>query len=186
MKKSIFITAGVIALLAIMVWADRKFPPAGTPAAGVGVSNTPTDAPTIALKDLNDQDVTLAQYKGKVVLLNFWATWCEPCKAEIPWLIEFQQKYGPRGFTILGVAMDEEGKRVVNPYLEKERFDVNGQKEAMNYPILLGSDSIAEKFGGVMGLPTSMLFTRDGKKVRTVVGLALPHDDYAKIIEGML
>ena len=89
--------------------------------------------------------------------MNFWATWCEPCKIEIPWMIEFQEKYGPRGFTILGVSMDEEGKKAVEPFLEKERFDVNGQKEAMNYPILLGSDSIADKFGGIMGLPTSML-----------------------------
>ena len=81
--------------------------------------------------------------------------------------------------------MDEEGKKVVDPFLEKERFDVNGQKEAMNYPILLGNDSIAEKFGGIIGLPTSMLFTRDGKKVRTIVGL-VNHDEISKIIEGLL
>jgi thiol-disulfide isomerase/thioredoxin len=185
MKKGILITAGVVALLAVMVWADRKFPPAGAPAAGTGAPNTPTDAPTIAMKDLNDQDVSLAQYKGKVVLVNFWATWCAPCKVEIPWMIEFQQKYGPRGFTILGLAMDEEGKKVVSPYVEKERFDVNGQKVAMNYPILLSSDSIAEKFGGVMGLPTSMIYTRDGKKIRTIVGL-VNHDEIAKVIEGLL
>jgi cytochrome c biogenesis protein CcmG/thiol:disulfide interchange protein DsbE len=185
MKKGILITAGVIALLAIMVWADRKFPPAGAPSAGAGTLSTPTDAPTIALKDLNDQDVTMAQYKGKVVLVNFWATWCGPCKVEIPWMIEFQQKYGPRGFTILGVSMDEEGKKAVQPFLDKERFDVNGQKEAMNYPILFGNDSIGSKFGGIVGLPTSMLFTRDGKKVRTIVGL-VNHDDISKVIEGML
>jgi thiol-disulfide isomerase/thioredoxin len=81
-----------------------------------------------------------------VVLVNFWATWCEPCKVEIPWMIEFQQKYSPQGFTILGVSMDEDGKKAIQPFLDKERFDVNGQKEAMSYPILLGSDTIAEKF----------------------------------------
>ena len=183
MKKSVLITAGVIALLAIMVWADRKFPPAGAPAAAT--PSAPTDAPTVALKDLNDQDVTLAQYKGKVVLVNFWATWCEPCKVEIPWMIEFQQKYGPRGFTVLGVSMDEEGKKAVQPFLDKERFDVGGQKEAINYPIVFGGDAIAEKFGGVMGLPTSTLFTRDGKKIRTIVGL-VNHDDISKVIEGLL
>jgi thiol-disulfide isomerase/thioredoxin len=185
MKKGVLITVGVIALLAIMVWADRKFPPAGAPSAGAGTPNAPTDAPTVALKDLNDQDVTLAQYKGKVVLVNFWATWCGPCKVEIPWMIEFQQKYGPRGFTILGVSMDEEGKKAVQPFLDKERFDVNGKQEAMNYPILFGNDSIGAKFGGIVGLPTSMLFNRDGKKVRTIVGL-VNHDDISKVIEGML
>jgi cytochrome c biogenesis protein CcmG/thiol:disulfide interchange protein DsbE len=119
------------------------------------------------------------------VLVNFWATWCGPCKIEIPWMIEFQKKYSSRGFTILGVSMDEEGKKVINPFLEKERFDVDGQKEAMNYPILVGNDSIADKFGSLVGLPTSMLFTRDGKKVKTIVGL-VNHDDIAKAIEGLL
>jgi thiol-disulfide isomerase/thioredoxin len=186
MKKGVLITVGVVALLAVMVWADHKFPPVPrTGDSAAGTPNTPTDAPTIALKDLNDKDVTLAQFKGKVVLVNFWATWCGPCKVEIPWMIEFQQKYGPRGFTILGVSMDEDGKKAVQPFLDKERFDVGGQKEAMNYPIVFGSDSISEKFGGILGLPTSMLFTRDGKKVRTIVGL-VNHDDISKVIESLL
>jgi thiol-disulfide isomerase/thioredoxin len=183
MKKGIFITVGVVALLAVMVWADHKFPPAG--ATSASASAKPTDAPTVTLKDLGDKDVTLQQYKGEVVLVNFWATWCEPCKVEIPWMIEFQQKYGPRGFTILGISMDEDGKKAIEPFLEKERFDVNGQKEAMSYPILLGSDAIAEKFGGILGLPTSMLISRDGKKVRTIVGL-VNHDDISKAIENLL
>jgi thiol-disulfide isomerase/thioredoxin len=184
MKKGVLVGLGVAALLVLMWWVDRRFPAPGRPPGSA--HSTPADAPTVSLKDLNGHDVTLAQYKGQVVLVNFWATWCDPCKEEIPWMIEFQQKYGPRGFTILGVSMDEEGKKAVDPYLKKERFDVNGEKEAMNYPILIGNDSIAEKFGGVVGLPTSMLFTRDGKKIRTVVGLALTHDDYAKVIEGLL
>ena len=185
MKKGILVGVGVIALLTIMVWADRKFSAAGR--QPVNASSTASDAsmPSIVMKDLNDRDVTLAQYNGQVVLVNFWATWCGPCKIEIPWMIEFQKKYSSRGFTILGVSMDEEGKKVINPFLEKERFDVDGQKEAMNYPILVGNDSIADKFGSLMGLPTSMLFTRDGKKVKTIVGL-VNHDDIAKAIEGLL
>src|ERR1700737_1921222 len=87
-------------------------------------------------------------YKGKVVLVNFWATWCEPCRVEIPWLIEFHQKYNDRGFTIVGVAMDEEGNGVVAPFVEHERFNVNGKSQPMNYPIFLGNEQIAEKFGG--------------------------------------
>jgi thiol-disulfide isomerase/thioredoxin len=184
MKKGIFIAVGVVALLAVMVWADHKFPAASAPGAGAAAAK-PTDAPTVTLKDLNDKDVTLQQYKGEVVLVNFWATWCEPCKVEIPWMIEFQQKYSPRGFTILGVSMDEDGKKAIQPFLDKERFDVNGQKEAMSYPILLGGDAIADKFGGILGLPTSMLFNRDGKKVRTIVGL-VNHDDLSKAIDSLL
>jgi thiol-disulfide isomerase/thioredoxin len=186
MKKGVLITLGVIALLAIMVWADRKFPATGRPLvhqlSGAGGG---TAIPAVALKDLNDRDVALDQYKGQVVLVNFWATWCEPCRVEIPWMIEFQQKYGPRGFTVLGVSMDDEGKKAVGPFVEKERFDVNGQNEAMNYPILLGGDSVADKFGGILGLPTSMLYTRDGKKIKTIIGLA-SHDDLSKAIEGLL
>ena len=186
MKKGILIGFGVVALLALMWWADRRFPPPDRNTTGVSTaSGTPTDAPTVALKDLNDKDVTLAQFKGQVVLVNFWATWCAPCKVEIPWMIEFQKKYGPRGFTILGVSMDEDGKKAVQPFLDKERFDVDGQQEAMNYPIVFGNDSISGKFGGIMGLPTSMIYSRDGKKVRTIVGL-VNHDDIAKVIEGLL
>lgn len=100
-------------------------------------------------------------------------------------MIEFQKKYGPRGFTILGVSMDDDGKKAVMPFIEKSRFDVDGQKEAIQYPILLGSDAAAEKFGGIIGLPTSMLFSRDGKKIKTTVGL-VDHDDLAKAIESQL
>jgi cytochrome c biogenesis protein CcmG/thiol:disulfide interchange protein DsbE len=185
MKKGMLVTLGVIALLAIMVWADRKFPAAGRPAANAASTAGNASMPNIVMKDVNDRDVMLAQYKGQVVLVNFWATWCGPCKIEIPWMIEFQKKYSSRGFTILGVSMDEEGKKAIDPFLEKERFDVDGQKEVMNYPILLGNDSVADKFGSIVGLPTSMLFTRDGKKIKTIVGL-VNHDDIAKSIEGLL
>jgi thiol-disulfide isomerase/thioredoxin len=187
MKKGILVSLGVIALLLLMVWADRKFPAAKPSANTSSTSSTSGDAalPTVIMKDLNDREVSLSQYKGQVVLVNFWATWCAPCKVEIPWMIEFQKKYSSRGFTILGVSMDEDGKTAINPFLEKERFDVNGQKESMNYPILLGNSAIADKFGGIVGLPTSMLFTRDGKKIKTIVGL-VNHDDIAKSIESLL
>src|SRR5258708_4317555 len=183
MKKGMLITLGVIALLAVMVWADHKFPAAGAPSAGAPAK--PTDAPTVSLKDLNDGDVNLQQYKGKVVLVNFWATWCAPCKSEIPLLIGLHEKYGSRGFEILGLSMDEDGKKAVQPFLDKERFDVSGQKEAINYPIAFANDSIAEKFGGVIGLPTSLLFTRDGKMINRIVG-PVELNDISKSIEDLL
>ena len=128
---------------------------------------------------------SIDQYKGKVVLLNFWATWCAPCRIEIPWLIEFNQRYGPKGLVILGVAMDDEGNKVVEPYLQSQRFDVNGHPAAMNYQILLGNAKIAEKFGGILGMPTSMLYSREGKKVKTIVGL-IDHDELSKTLDSQL
>ena len=141
--------------------------------------------PDVTMKGLDGKDLTLAQLRGRVVLVNFWATWCEPCRIEIPWLIEYQQKYGPRGFTVLGVAMDDEGKKAVEPYVQKERFDVNGRQTAMNYPIVLGNEAVAEKFGGLIGFPTSVLISRDGKKVKTIIGI-VSYDKMAKAIEDLL
>jgi len=121
-----------------------------------------------------------------VVLVNFWATWCEPCKIEIPELIQLQAKYEPKGFTILGVAMDDEGKSVVAPFVEKKRYDIGGgQQVPMNYPILLGDDEIASKFGGLLGFPTTVLFDKDGKEIKRTTG-AIAYEEYAKVIEENL
>jgi len=144
-----------------------------------------SDEPEVAFKDLQGNNVSLASYKGKVVLLNFWATWCEPCRIEIPWMIEFQQKYSGKGFTVLGVAMDDEGKSAVEPFVQKQQFDVDGKQMAMNYPILLGNDDIAEKFGGLIGIPTSVLISKDGKVVKRFIGL-VNHDTLEKEIGGLL
>lgn len=183
MKKTALIVLVVAVLIGLTYWADRKWPAGGKPT--VKAADSATSPADVTMKDLQGNEVTLAQLKGKVVLVNFWATWCQPCQIEIPWLIEFQQKYGPRGLTILGVAMDDEGKSVVEPFVQKQRFDVNGQQEAVNYPIVLGSDTVADKLGGIIGLPTSMLFSRDGKKIKTIVGL-INHDDLEKAIQSLL
>jgi cytochrome c biogenesis protein CcmG/thiol:disulfide interchange protein DsbE len=185
MKKTLLVVFTLAALVAVTYLADRRWPAGAKPAARATPTTPTSAAPTVTLKDLEGHDVTLDQYKGKVVLVNFWATWCGPCRIEIPWMIEFQQKYGPRGFTVLGIAMDDEGKKVVEPFVRKERFDVDGHEMTVNYPVLLGDDEIAEKFGGLIGLPTSMLFSRDGKKVKTIIGL-VNHDDIAKAIESLL
>ena len=106
-------------------------------------------------------------------------------RVEIPWLIAMQNKYGPKGFTVVGIAMDEEGKSVVAPFLDKERFDVDGQKLPMNYPILLGTDDAADKFGGILGYPSSFLISRDGKIVTKFQGLK-SEDELTKAIESQL
>src|ERR1700756_266643 len=155
-------------------------------AMNVATANSaPVPAPDVTLKDLDGKDLSLAQYKGKVVLVNFWATWCEPCQVEIPWLIEIQQKYAAKGFTVLGIAMDEDGAKVVTPWVQKERFDVNGAKSQMNYPIVIGNDAAADKFGGLLGYPTSVLITRDGKIVKRITGIITP-EEITKSIESQL
>ncbi len=184
MNRNLLIVAVILAVVVGGLAVEYRWVKTHRP--GVGAAATAASpAPEVAIKDLQGNDVTLAQYRGRVVLVNFWATWCEPCRIEIPWLIEFQQKYGPRGFTVLGVAMDDEGKKVVEPFVEKERFDVNGQQAAMNYPILLGNDAVADKFGGLIGLPTSVLISRDGKRVKTIIGL-VDHEKIVKEIEAQL
>jgi thiol-disulfide isomerase/thioredoxin len=128
----------------------------------------------------------LSQMKGKVVLVNFWATWCEPCRVEIPWLIEMQQKYGAKGFTVLGIAMDDEGRSVVAPFVQKERFEVaGGDKAQMNYPIVIGNDAAADKFGGLFGYPTSVLIDKDGKQIKRITGI-ISEDEISKLIEAQL
>jgi thiol-disulfide isomerase/thioredoxin len=138
------------------------------------------------LKDLDGKEVSLSQMKGKVVLVNFWATWCEPCRVEIPWLIEMQQKYGAKGFTVLGIAMDDEGRSVVAPFVQKERFEVaGGDKAQMNYPIVIGNDAAADKFGGLFGYPTSVLIDKDGKQIKRITGI-ISEDEISKLIEAQL
>lgn len=173
MRRQFFLLSVVAILAMAVVGCKHK----------ASANNGPTQ---VVIKSLDGKDVTVAQYKGKVVLVNFWATWCEPCKIEIPELIQLQAKYEPNGFTILGVAMDDEGKSVVAPFVEKKRYDIGGgQQVPMNYPILLGNDEIASKFGGLLGFPTTVLFDKNGKEIKRTTG-AIAYEEYAKIIEGNL
>ncbi|MFN7925990.1 MAG: redoxin domain-containing protein [Bryobacteraceae bacterium] len=133
-------------------------------------------APEFSLKDPNGQSVKLADYKGKVVLLNFWATWCGPCRLEIPWFAEFEQKYKDKGFAVLGVAMDDEGWEVVKPYLEKMK---------MNYRVLLGNDTVATLYGGVDSLPTSFMIDREGRIAAIHIGL-VSKGDYQNDLNTLL
>src|SRR5208282_6318597 len=186
MKKVIIIVLTVSALVGATIYADRVTRVAGKAGMTVPpVSMAAKPAPDLKLKDLDGKDVSLTDLKGKVVLVNFWATWCDPCQVEIPWLIDMQARYGPRGFTVVGVAMDDEGKSVVAPFVAKERFDVNGQPLPMDYPILLGTDEAADKFGGILGYPTSFLISRDGKVVTKFQGLK-SSEELRKAIEAQL
>jgi peroxiredoxin len=119
-------------------------------------------APDFILKDSKEAQIKLSDYKGKVVLLNFWATWCGPCKAEIPWFVEFESKYKGSGFAVLGVSMDDDGWKAVRPFLEEAK---------MNYTVMLGDEATASKFGGIDSLPQTFLIDRQGRIAAKQMGL---------------
>jgi len=186
-RKTVLMVATVVILIVATALADRFTRSHAQAPAGNGAATTTegTPAPDVTFKNLDDKPTPLNDYRGKVVLVNFWATWCEPCQVEIPWLIDMQQKYSSKGFTILGVDADDEDNATVSKFLEKERFDVDGQKLPMNYPILRASDAVADKFGGLLGYPTSFLISRDGKIVKKIEGLR-SYDEIAQAIESQL
>jgi len=159
------------------------------PVANVSAS-APSNAvlasePDVTFKNLQGADVPLSSLKGKVVLVNFWATWCEPCRSEIPVLIGLQEKYSTRGFTMLGASMDEDGKKAIDPFIQNTHFNVGGREETMSYPIVLGTDAITDKFGGLLGMPTSYLISRDGKIAKKYIGV-VNEAEVTKDIESQL
>lgn len=189
MKKTALIAIAAIAVIVLAAhYADKatRLSLSGGNFRKSDNSDAVKPAPDFTLKDLDGKNVNLSQYKGKVVLVNFWATWCDPCRVEIPWLIEMQQKYSAKGFTVLGIAMDEEGKSVVAPFVRKEQFEIDGGgKSPLNYPIVIGDEQVADKFGGLLGYPTSVLINREGKQIKRINGL-ISYDEIAKAIESQL
>ena len=119
------------------------------------------------LKDSEGKDFNLASQKGKVILLDFWATWCPPCKVEIPWFVEFQQKYGPKGLIVIGVSVDDPAS-ALKPF---------GEKYKVNYPLLVGDgrDDIKgpRGYNAAWGLPKTFVIGRDGAICKTHIGLSV-------------
>ncbi len=133
-------------------------------------------APEFALQSLDGKTVHLSDFRGKAVLLNFWATWCEPCKIEMPWFVDLQKEYGPEGLQIVGVAMDDSGAEDIAKF---------AQKMGVNYPILIGKEAVGDSYGGVQFLPATFYIDRDGKVVDKIFGLkgrGEIEDDVKKIL----
>jgi thiol-disulfide isomerase/thioredoxin len=119
-------------------------------------------APDFELQTLDGNNLKLSDLRGKAVLLNFWATYCGPCKIEMPWFVELQKEYGPQGFQIVGVAMDDASTEDIAKF---------AKEMGVNYPILLGKESVGESYGGVNALPTTFFLDRDGKLIAREFGL---------------
>ena len=174
-----FSHAGIVTSLALVVLLSGcvpggRFDTEEKPARPVKTDAERKAAPSFSLKDADGRTVTLADYKGKVILLNFWATWCGPCKIEIPWFSDFEQKYKDRGFAVLGVAMDDEGWEIVKPYIAKNK---------VNYRILVGDDATAQMYGGVESLPTTFMIDGEGRIASTHVGLVSKSDYENEIVQ---
>jgi len=119
-------------------------------------------APDFNLKDADGKAVKLSDYKGKVVLLNFWATWCGPCKIEIPWFMDFEQTYKDKNFAVLGVSLDEDGWDSVKPYIQQKKI---------NYRVMIGTEQVAQMYGEVDSLPTTFMIDREGRVAAVHIGL---------------
>jgi cytochrome c biogenesis protein CcmG/thiol:disulfide interchange protein DsbE len=130
-----------------------------------------------SLKDIDNREVHLADLKGKVLLLDFWATWCAPCKIEIPWLIEFQERYGKSGLQVVGVSIDDPVEKL-KPYASAMK---------MNYPVLVGlhHDDLLDAYGPMLGIPVSVVISRDGKICNKHTGLTAK-DTLEKDIKSLL
>jgi len=134
-------------------------------------------APPFSLEALAGKKVSLDDYKGKAVLINFWATWCGPCKIETPWLVDLRNQYAPKGFEILGVSTDELDRSDAKMFgSEKKEISDFVQKMHMPYPVLIEGDSISKPFGGLDAMPTSFFVDRNGKIVAATMGISSKDD----------
>ncbi len=132
------------------------------------------------LPDANGKPHKLSEFKGKVVLLNFWATWCAPCAKEVPWFVEFQQEFRQRGFTVLGVSMDEQTDDNIWGTIENW-----ASQRKVNYPLFLGDSVVTQAYGGVESLPTSLLVDRTGVIRQIHIGLVTKetwHQEIAEVV----
>lgn len=158
--KPIHIVAAVALLLSVSI--------------GVAVAADP--APNFSLKTSDGKTIELKKLQGKVVIVNFWATWCPPCRREIPGMTKVYTKYKSKGLEIVGIALDNGGWDDVNPWL---------QKNPINYPIVLGNQELTELYGGVRSIPTTFVVDRKGNIVDKHVG-ALLEEDFEKVVKGAL
>jgi cytochrome c biogenesis protein CcmG/thiol:disulfide interchange protein DsbE len=155
----------IVVITAMLVFGRKRNSHSANAAAGgkiVEGSFKGKAAPDFALQTLDGQTLKLSDLRGKAVVLNFWATWCTPCKAEMPWFVDFQKQYGGQGLQIVGVAMDDSAK---------EDIDKFAKQMGVNYPVVLGKESLADQYGGVEFLPTTFYIDRSGNIQDRVFGI---------------
>ena len=207
-KRNTLVLSGVLFILAVFAWAgwanwefrkqaaEQRLAAAAQGELVVDASsgNAPQyvsplkgrPAPEFTLEDLNGKKVSLASYKGKAVLINFWATWCAPCKIETPWLIELRNQYAAQGFEILGVSADDlDLGDTLKLSTEKKEIARSVQQMQIPYPVLIDGDAISQPYGGLDELPTSFFVDRKGTIVAAQLGLTSKDDIEANIRKSL-
>lgn len=163
MKRKVVIFALMVVIVAgllVMGKFQGKFP--SSRARSVAAATKGHDAPDFVLSDLQGHSVKLSDLRGKAVVLNFWATWCPPCKEEIPWFVELQKRYGAQGLQVVGVSMDDDG--------DQKNVAKFAAENSINYPVLLGKEEVARQYGGIDYLPTTFYIDRQGVVMDRVFG----------------
>lgn len=163
LSRSLLVWILVYVTPALTQTASPVLPVAGkVPQSTLGPARH-SPAPDFTLKSVTGETVRLSDLRGKIVLLNFWATWCAPCKILIPWFVDLQSEYGPRGLQIVGVALDQDATRAeIGEFADNLR---------VNYPVLIGNEKVGKAYGGLPALPASFFVGRDGNIVDTVIGI---------------
>ena len=146
---------GVIGMAAFTLFAFSEKPPGLTPA------NSRKSAIDFTLQDATGAPIRLSDYKGKIVLLDFWATWCHGCETEIPWYMEFQNKYKGRGLSVVGISMDDDGWKSVKPFITEHK---------VNYTVLIGNENLAKQYA-VEQMPVTLLIDQDGRVAESHTGV---------------
>lgn len=143
-------------------------------------------APGFTLEDLNGRQVTLADYKGKALLINFWATWCGPCKLETPWIVDLRNKYAGQGFEVLGISADDIDRGDERKFSEEKKEIARFvQQMHMPYPVLIEGDKLSRPYGGLDDLPTSFYVDRNGTIVASQIGLTSKDDMEANVRKAL-
>ena len=206
MKRNSLVISAVLFILAVFAWAgwanyeyrqqaaERLLASVAKGELVVSAGEAPQyasplkgqPAPAFTLEDLNGKKVSLASYKGKAVLINFWATWCGPCKLETPWLIDLRNQYAAQGFEVLGISADDidrddPGKLAV----EKKEIARFVEQMHMPYPVLIDGGSLSKPYGGLDDLPTSFFIDRSGIVVATQVGITAQDEIEANIKKAL-
>jgi thiol-disulfide isomerase/thioredoxin len=177
-NRSLLFVVGVILVITSLLFMgkrvshENKAQASGNgSAANAPVSNPAQTGPEIGsmapgfdlkVLDGNGKTMKLSSLRGKAVIVDFWATYCGPCKVEMPWFVELQKKYGPEGLQIVGVAIDDAGEKAISDFTKKM---------GINYPILIGTEKVAAAYGGLDGLPTTFFLDRSGKIIDRQLGL---------------